>query len=356
MKILQLNFEKGWRGGERQTLYCMRAFRAVGHQAEVLCRAGGPLQARATEEGFVAHGVRNVPAQLGFLARAGRDYDIIHAQTANTITWAVLTKALHKRPVVFSRRTSFAVKPGDEWKTGAKWRRVDCFVAISEMAAAEPRRLGIEPVIIRSAVEPHEIDRSSVERLRDELGLRGKKVLATSAALVSDKDPLTLIRAVGELARLRNDFVFVHFGAGGSHEAEAHAEVQRLGLQDIYLFAGFRKGVEDFYSVFDVFVMSSREEALGSSVLDAFLQRVPVVSTDAGGLKESLADGRGVLCPTGDAHALAQGMARCLDDEAFRRQCTQRAYDYVRAEHDVTEMGRRYLAQFQRLLQPGSSR
>ncbi|MCD0502002.1 glycosyltransferase family 4 protein [Bordetella petrii] len=350
MKILQLNFEKGWRGGERQTLYCMRAFRAAGHQVELLCRQGGPLQARAGEEGFAAHGVRNVPGQLAFLAGAGRRYDIVHAQTANTVTWAVLTKLLHRRPVVFSRRTSFEVKRGEEWKTGTKWRCVDGFVAISEMAAAEPRRLGVRPAIIRSAVEPHVVSQDNVDRLVGELGLQGKKVLATSAALIRDKDPVTLIRAVGELARARSDFVFVHFGAGGNREAEARAEVQALGLQNVYLFAGFRKGIEDFYSIFDVFVMSSVEEALGSSVLDAFLQRVPVVSTDAGGLKESLADGRGVLCPAGDAHALAQGMARCLDDAEFRAACTQRAYDYVRTEHDVTEMGRRYLILFEHLL------
>lgn len=350
MKLLQLNFEKGWRGGERQTLYCMRAFRAAGHVVELLCRSGGALEARAIEEGFVTHGVRNVPGQLAYLARAGRHFDIIHAQTANTITWAVLTKALHKRPVVFSRRTSFKVKPSEEWKTGAKWRRVDCFVAISEMAASEPRRLGIDPVIIRSAVEPHTVDTRNVEGLVAELGLQGKKILATSAALIRDKDPVTLIRAVGELARTRNDFVFVHFGAGGDRELESRAEVQALGLQDVYLFAGFRKGIEDYYSIFDVFVMSSMEEALGSSVLDAFLQRVPVVSTDAGGLKESLADGRGVLCAVGDFQAMAQGMVRCLDDVAFRTDCTQRAYDYVRTEHDVTEMGHRYLAQFERLL------
>lgn len=350
MKILQLNFEKGWRGGERQTLYCMRAFRAAGHEVEVLCRAGAPLEQRCAEEGFITHGVRNVPAQLAYLARAGRRYDILHAQTANTVTWAVLTRAWHRRPVAFSRRTSFAVKPGEEWKTGAKWRRVDGFVAISEMAAAEPRRLGLDPIIIRSAVEPHVIDSANVERLVAELGLQGKKVLATSAALIHDKDPLTLISAVAELARTRRDFVFVHFGGGGDCETQARERVQALGLQDIYLFAGFRKGVEDFYSLFDVFVMSSVEEALGSSVLDAFLQRVPVVSTDAGGLKESLAEGRGVLCPVGDARALARGMARCLDDAAFRQVCTQRAYEYVRSEHDVTEMGRRYLALFERLL------
>ncbi|ETH39332.1 glycosyltransferase, group 1 family protein [Bordetella pertussis H918] len=252
--------------------------------------------------------------------------------------------------MAFSRRTSFVVEPGEEWKTGFKWRRVDLFVAISEMAAGEPRRLGIEPVIIRSAVEPHVIDPVNVERLAREFALQGKKVLATSAALIHDKDPLTLVRAVGELARQRQDFVFLHFGAGGDREAQARAEAQALGLDGVYVFAGFRKGVEDFYSIMDVFVMSSLEEALGSSVLDAFLQRVPVVSTDAGGLKESLADGRGVLCAVGDHHALAAGMARCLDDAAFRADVTQRAYDYVRTEHDVTEMGRRYLARFEQLL------
>src|SRR5699024_1353423 len=101
----------------------------------------------------------------------------------------------------------------------------------------------------------------------------------------------------------------------------------------------------------DVFVMSSVEEALGSSVLDAFQQRIPVVSTDAGGLKESLADGRGVLCPAGDYMALAEGIQRMLDDETFRDEAVQRAYEYVRREHDVAEMGRRYLSAFEEFLQ-----
>ena len=64
MKILQLNFEKGWRGGERQTLYCMRAFRKAGHEVELMCRRGGPLAERARQEGFTVHECRNVPAQL----------------------------------------------------------------------------------------------------------------------------------------------------------------------------------------------------------------------------------------------------------------------------------------------------
>jgi len=343
MRILQLNFEQGWRGGERQVLLSMRAFRQAGHEVELLCRAGAPLQARAAAENFTVHARGAAPGSLAFLARHGRRYDVLHAQTANTVTWAVLAKPLHGRPVVFTRRTPFPVKPGAEWKTAFKWRRVDAFVAISEAAALEPRRLGLDPVIIRSAIEPHPVDAARADELAREFGLRGRKVLATAAALSREKDPVTLVRAVAELARMRQDFVFLHFGAGGDAEAQARAEVAASGLADIYRFVGFRERVEDYYSLMDVYVTSSRQEALGTSVLDAFLQHVPVVSTDAGGLKESLADGRGVLCPVGDTLALARGMARCLDDEAFRAEATRRAYDYVRAEHGVAEMGQRYL-------------
>lgn len=108
------------------------------------------------------------------------------------------------------------VKPNEEWKTGFKWRHVDLFVAISEMAASEPRRLGIEPAIIRSAVEPHAINADNVAALVSEFQLDGRKVMATSAALIQDKDPVTLVRAVAELARTRRDFIFLHFGAGGA--------------------------------------------------------------------------------------------------------------------------------------------
>lgn len=350
MKILQLNFEKGWRGGERQTLYCMQAFRRAGHEVELMARAGGQMARRAREAGFVVHERRNVPGQLAFLAARGRGYDIIHAQTANTVTWAVLTKWLHGAKVAFSRRTSFPVPPGEEWKTGFKWRHVDLMATVSEMAAAEPRRLGLSPVVIRSAVEPRAVDQANVDALVAEYGLRGRRVLATTAALIQDKDPLTLIRAVAELAARRQDFVFVHFGGPGNRERQARDLVRELGLEQVYLFAGFRAGVEDFYAIMDVFVMASEEEALGSSVLDAFLLRVPVVSTDAGGLKESVGEGRGILVPVGDHHALARGMARMLDDAGLREQVTELAYRYVRTEHDVTEMGRRYLAEFERLL------
>src|SRR5690606_9289429 len=99
---------------------------------------------------------------------------------------------------------------------------------------------------------------------------------------------------------------------------------------------------------------SSTMEGLGSSVLDAFLARVPVASTDAGGLRETLADGRGLVSPVGDAHALAEHMQALLDDDdasvAARTQRVELAYRWVLRECSVQTMGERYLKLFDTLV------
>lgn len=342
MRILQLNFERGWRGGERQTLLTMRRLMRAGHEVELLARKGGELATRAAELDFVVHEFDGVAAVCRFLLARRRQYDVMHAQTANMMSWLAFLRPWLKTRIVFTRRTAFPLRKNDS-RNAWKWRQADVLVAISDAAAAEPRRLGLDVVIIPSAIEPLPLNTAHLQAFAREYALEGRRVLATAAALTTDKDPLTLIDAVHALSRTRSDFVFLHMGAGGSEEAAAHARVQELGLESVYIFTGFRSGIEDLYRLMDVFVLSSRHEALGSSVLDAFLYGVPVVATNAGGLPELLADGRGLTSDVGDAEALAANMARVLDDPALRATMIERAMQYVSREHDPDVMADRYL-------------
>jgi len=351
MKILQVNFEKGWRGGERQTLYCMRAFRDAGHEVSLLARHDQPLAQAAQQEHFTVV-TRQRPFEQGsYLLRHARDFDIIHVQTAGSLTWAALARPFFgKARLVFTRRTSLPVKPQRQWRTLRKWRKADLFVAISRMAAAEPRRLGLDPILISSAIEPRQINTTHAQQVRDEFAIGNKKVLATTAALVSVKDPLTLIRAIDRLYRQRQDFIFLHFGAEGDCSDQARALIREHGLQQVYLLAGFRQNIEDLYSLFDIFVMASREEALGSSVLDAFALHVPVVSTNAGGLAELLDDDRGYLCETGNDEQMAVALQQALTHPEQAKARADKAWHYVQDAHDIGRMSERYLAQFEQLI------
>lgn len=340
MRVLQVNTEQGWRGGERQTLLTALALRDLGCDVEILGHEGEPLSQRALAEGIVVHTVSHKHGVWGWLCMHRCDYDVIHVQTANALTWAVWSAWMHGMPIAFTRRTSFEMEAS--WVTGWKWRRVAGLAAISEAAAEAPRRLGLNPVIIRSAVSPVPRDEIRLSDYLSQHHLVGKVLVGTAAALSPEKGALTLVRAARQVCQHHPEVVFLHWGAAGHQSEIVRQEIDKLGMGQQYRLMGFEANVEVLYPMLSVFVMASRQEALGSSVLDAMLASIPVVSTDAGGLKETLAQGRGLLSPVDDANAMATNVLTALSDTADVRDMVARAHEYVLREHGVAEMAKRY--------------
>jgi len=349
MKILMLNMERGWRGGERQTLLSLQALREQGQQVALLARVGDTLAQRARAADIPVYEAANTLAVLRLLFKHRACFDVFHAQTANTLTALALLKPLLKGGVVFTRRTAFKVRKRERL-TRWKWTRPHAFVCISEAAAAEPRRLGIDIAeIIPSAVVSQPPNHKNINTLKKTWALDQHKVLGTVAALTREKDPLTLVQAVACLYRERQDFVFLHFGGDGALKAQVQQQIQALGLQDCYRLLGFSEDISDCYRLLQGFVLSSTHEALGTSVLDAFLYRVPVAVTAAGGLPDLVAQNRGLLCPVADVACLQQAMRVLLDDTAHCTAMATHAYDYVVETHGVAAMAEQYLALYRRL-------
>jgi glycosyltransferase involved in cell wall biosynthesis len=197
-------------------------------------------------------------------------------------------------------------------------------------------------------VVPVKLDQQKARHLLQMQGVpQSKTIIGTVAAFVPHKDPLTMVQTIKELSKKRTDFAFVHAGTG-ELESEVKSRIEELGLTDIYFPLGFVGEVENLFSVLDIFVMSSEEEGLGSSVLDAFIYKVPVVGTDAGGLSELLSEGRAIKCPKKDAVALAEGINQMLSDDYIRCSIVQRAYDYVLQKHNLHYITQQYLNIFKR--------
>ena len=348
MEILQLNLEKGWRGGERQTLLTACAQRDLGHNIELVAREGAELSLKAREAGFKVHHARNAVSLMRWLALHGSRFDILHAQTAGAVTGAVLAKPFHRRPVVFSRRTEFPVTSG-QFLTRLKWQCVDQLVAISQAAAAEPRRFGFAPVIIPSATPSINPDTDRMNTLIATHKLEGKRLIGTSAALTAEKDPLTLIQAASHVCQKHADVVFIHWGADGASSEASRTLIEELGLREKYLLLGFQKNPEQLYPMLSAFVLCSTFEALGSSLLDAMSLGIPVIGTNTGGIKEVLAQERGRLARVGDAAAIAQHIEWVLDHTALVKDMTTRAQHYVSTKHDVTLMAKKYLSLYAEL-------
>ncbi len=88
---------------------------------------------------------------------------------------------------------------------------------------------------------------------------------------------------------------------------------RRLGVDRDILYTGFRDDVPRILSILDVFVLPSILESCPVAILEAMAMRVPVVATDVGAVSEQVIDGRtGILVPSRDAAAIANGVLRCL--------------------------------------------
>lgn len=339
--ILELNFERTWRGGERQTLYNMIGLRNAGMHVDVLCRKGYPLEAKCRESGFRVYAFGNVIQALFFLVFKGYRYRFFHAQTSHILTYCLLSKPFHRAKIIFTRRVDFVPKG---WLTKRKYLLTDRVVAISTAIKNIIHSFGIKEVtVISDIVIPQKLN---AERANEEIAKISKDgtkyVLGTIAALVPHKDPLTMVEAIRQLSYKRQDFVFLHFG-NGELEAAVQAKIEAYNLSHLYIKMGFYEQVEDFFTILNLFVMSSQEEGLGSSVLDAFLYDVPVVGTDAGGLTDLLGDGRGVMCPKQSPEKLAAGIDAALNDPGLRKSITEHAKAYATNFHSMDYITQQYL-------------
>ncbi len=348
MKILLLNTEKTWRGGERQTLYTLEGLKKKGIETSLLCRKNYPLYFKSIEKGHSVYGVKNNIEALFFLITKGKDFDILHCQTAKTQTLAVLSKPFNRRPIIYTRRVDFLPKG---YMTKLKYLFTDRIVAISEEIKKILNRLNLkkEIMVIPSCIVEKELNIERVEKLKDYLNMKGEKIVATVAALVPHKDPHTMVEAIKILHNIRKDFIFLHFG-DGELRREVEAKISKYSLENVYKLMGHHDDVEDYFSIFDVFVMSSSQEGLGSSVLDAFIYKVPVVATEAGGLKETV-NGRGLLCKPKDPKCLALAINRLFDDPMLRKELTEKAYKDVKKFYSLEHMIDQYLKIYRSLSQ-----
>lgn len=342
MQILMVNLGRGWRGGQQQTLVTAVELQQRGHGVLVLARKGETLYKRAVQAGLSVKALSSYAALGFFLCWHRNVFDVLHVQSEDDLRRVVAMKSWLKAPIVYTHRSCADVQPADAARTLALWKNVDQFVAISHAAAQAACTMGLNVEIIPSAVEFVPPDPDRIIAFSEAHQLNGKFVLATCASLTPEKDPQTCIRAVHALWQQRQDFVFLHFGAPGSELGAAQQRIEELGLEQVYKIVGFHSDMENMYRLMHIFVLSSTHEALGISILDAFLYEAAVVATRAGGIPELLDDSRGVLCDIGDAHAIADACNQLLENESMCRQRVINAEAWVLAHHTVPQMVDRY--------------
>jgi glycosyltransferase involved in cell wall biosynthesis len=351
MFSLHVDTARTWRGGQNQVLLTVNGLRAIGHRATLVAHPGGELR-RRVEEGLEL--IPLAPRTEMDLSAAWRFSrlikrlmpDIVHAHDPHGVAMASLALSIggatHGREpaLVASRRVDFHLKGNSfsRWKH----RQVDCFIAASE---AIRQMLLVDGVPAGRTVTVHEgIDvehaiAASPVNVHEAFWLpHGAPIVGNVAALVPHKGHRYLIDAAQAVVREMPDARFVILGEGELRE-HLERQVREHHLEKHVLLSGFRTDVLGCIKGFDLFVMSSVTEGLGTSLLDAMACSRAVVATRTGGIPEIVEDGlNGWLVPPRDAHALAAAIVRALKDEDQRRRFGGAGLARVRERFTVERM------------------
>lgn len=331
--VIHVASGREWRGGQRQVWLLARELQRGGEVPQaVVTGSGSELAVR-----LAADAVPLVPATwraaldpraLAAIVKATRrDAALLHAHDAHAVTLAGMASLLTRVPFVATRRVDFPLRRRGLWARAAR------IIAISEAVATVLTNDGIPAdrlVVVHSGIDLGAVGSVAPLGVRSRLGLAEDSLIAaTVGALVPHKDHATMLHSA---RRLAERFPTLHWVIAGDGELLPVLEWLRdqLGLGERVHFLGQIPAPEGLIAAADVFVMSSREEGLGTSVLDAMARGIPVASTAAGGLGEMLGSGAGLLVPPANPEALANAVARILDDPPLRAGLVSRATEAVR--------------------------
>lgn len=159
----------------------------------------------------------------------------------------------------------------------------------------------------------------------------GEKILIHTSNFRKVKRTTDVIRIFAKVTeKIPSKLLMV--GDGGER-SECEQLARDLGVNDNVRFLGKQDAIEEILSVADLFLMPSQSESFGLAALEAMACKVPVVSSNAGGLPELNVDGvTGFLKEIGDIDGMAESAVYILEDEerleTFKENALARAKEF----------------------------
>lgn len=260
-------------------------------------------------------------------------FDIIHANAG--IIPCLLGKLLHPKLIVehkhgldFSYEKRNNIKGVDLFKEKLK----KYFVDITLTGCESDRKYLIdvfgyspsEVVTLYNGIESMNIN--------SEYNKKEAFVIGTIGRLTYQKGHEYFI----QMAKLINDeikdnnFIFEIWGEG-SDKLKLNSLIKDMGLSEKVLLKGYANEREKVYTKFDLFVLTSRYEGIPFVILEAMQAKLPIISTDVGGINEIIRSNyNGILVEKNNPSLLKEAVIKLYKNKFLSEALRKNAYmDYI---------------------------
>lgn len=341
-KTLFVSSPKSWRGGEQQLYYLLSEFSNQNKKFAIICPFNSPLYQKCKHHNwevysFKKRGLLNIGIARSIIKIAKQNgFDLLHANDSHAhsaVIWA--NKMGLKLPIVLSRRVDFPIKNTFFSLKKYNFKYIKAIVCISEFV-----KKILEPSIQNKSTIKVVHDGIDVEKFKfaeKNYGLKQKfaipnnhLIIGMVAAYAPHKDYYTFIKAAEKVLNINNQLTFFAIGEGGER-IEMEKIIKQKKLDKKIILTGFIDDIPGVLKDLDIFVLSSKTEGLGTSILDAFASKVPVVATNAGGIPEMLIHQQtGLISNVGDDTEMANNILKLIQNNTLKDNLTINAFEKVK--------------------------
>ncbi len=345
MRMLFVDLEREWRGGQSQALLTLTGLREQGLDVQLLAAKASPLAERARKAGIETQEVARLGlrgwAALALTRLLSRtSCDLVHLNEPHALTAAWLAGAHRKLPLLLSRRIGFPLRKG--WASRARYAAVARFIPNSKDVAQSLIDSGVagERIsIVNEGVEiPEPYTEERKRQARSHWGVSGSEFLVGCVSVfVPEKGQRHLIEA---LADVRKEYPNVKLLLAGDGRCRKQLEMLagRLGLGGAVLFPGFVTNVDQVYAALDAFAFPSEFEGLGTALQAAMAAGLPCISTTRGALGEVVEGERTALVAEPTGPAFAGGISRLVADKGLCRRLGTAGRSEIQQRFSVKRM------------------
>ncbi|MEQ8925434.1 MAG: glycosyltransferase family 4 protein [Fulvivirga sp.] len=342
LRVLHISSERSWRGGEQQIAYLIDELHNLGVQNEVLCQAGSEFEEYCNSHSIKCHtshfsGVKGFFKGAKDLKKISKGFDLVHVHTSKGHTVAFYSHLRGcKAKFIVSRRVDFV--PGSSLLTRWKYtfKGIKKILCVSDairdiMLEYLGKKYADKCITVHSGVDLKKFKASDELDLRKQYKIDDSTfIIGNTSALADHKDYFTFIDTAYLI--IQSGFKCKFFILGdGPLEAEIKKYCYSQGIGDHVSFTGFVTNPIEYLRNFDLFLITSKTEGLGTSIIDAFANAIPVVATNAGGIPELVINEQtGLLCAVKDSNHLSEAVLRLASDNELKQRLITNAKAHIK--------------------------
>ena len=364
-KILHLSAAKDWGGGENHLLNLVtHNIAGTTDQHIVLCLKNSSFHKRLKQTKINVHTVSmlhqlslNYVFRIIYLSKRYK-IDLIHIHDTTALTLAVMATKITSLPkFIFSKKSSYLIKKRKRTLHKYNHPNIAKILCVSDKTL-EICKISIEDhsklIRVYHGTNPGKLKK------RDDFSIRKEKALSQNDILIGNianhwrsKNLDTFLKCANEVVNVRGlkNYQFIQIGQHTKYTPDLLKSLKILDLEKNVHFLGEIDEASGLIPQFDISLVTSQSEGLPQFIYESFYHKVPVVSTNVGGIPEIIDHGvNGMLSNPYEPQSLADNLIALSRDKVLMEKFTERSHKKLIENFTSTKMAEQTLAVYKNVL------